>query len=86
MKNRKRFKDYQKITNINGEEIITFLEISQHQTAHRGPDVFRTRFNSKIYHFIVWIYLSTTSSNENELREQKVKIYAIIVVLKRQIL
>ena len=29
-----------KITNINGVEIITFLEISQHQTAHRGPDVF----------------------------------------------
>ena len=48
------------------------------------PMCFCTR--TKIYHFIVWIYLSTASSNENVLREQKVKIYAIIVVLMQQIL
>ena len=36
--------------------------------------------SSKIYHFIVWIYLSTASSNEKVLPEQKVTIYSIIVV------
>ena len=36
--------------------------------------------SSKIYHFIVWIYLSTAPSNGKVLQEQKVTIYSIIVV------
>ena len=41
--------------------------------------------SSKIYHFIVWIYLSTASSNEHVLPQQKVTIFAIIVVLRPKI-